>query len=156
MTRLALHGIKRRWRVKDNDSKTWTFTPKLDFGNKYDISFGSDRNQKLAAIVKFYEPDIHEIKNNIKIEKVEDQQSVLTKDNIKYDGNDKGTITIAQDTLKSLAYKLTSTDKPATNQVTIVFKFTSTNDSSIENITNDFNFIKALNIDEDNIQTFLH
>ena len=144
---------------KDNsDNPTWTFAPKLDLGNKYDISFTSDGSLKLAATVKFDEKEGHDIKNNIIIEEVKDPQSVLTKENIKHNGNDKGTITIAQSTLKSLADKLTSTEKPATNQVTIVFKLTSTNDASDENIkyiTNTFNFIKAKKIDNSNIQGIL-
>ena len=140
----------------DDVKTTWTFAPKSDLGNKYDISFTSDGTLKLQALVKFTEPDKHEIKK-YEIEKVDDNQNILTKDNIQYNDSD-GTFTIQKSTLKNLADKLTSTDKPDTNQVTIVFKLTSTNDASDENIkyiTNTFNFIKAKKIDDTNIQDIL-
>ena len=141
----------------DDDTKTnWTFAPKLDLGNNYNISFKSDGTPKLQATVKFNEPDGHEIKK-LEIESVSDPQGILTKDNIQ--PNLDGTLTIANDTLKSLAKKLTSTENIAiTNKVTIVFKLTSTNTASPENIKtieNTFNFVKAKNIDTSNIQDIL-
>ena len=139
---------------KTNDS-IWTFAPKFDLGNNYNISFKSDGTPKLQATVKFNEPDGHEIKK-LEIESVSDPQGILTKDNIQ--PNLDGTLTIAQATLKNLADALTSTDNPATNKVTIVFKLTSTNTASPENIKtieNTFNFVKAKKIDKSNIQDIL-
>ena len=142
----------------DNNTPTWSFAPKLDLKNSYDVSFTSDGTEKLHAKVGFTEPNKNEIKK-IEIEEVQDPQNVLNKDNMQLEDAD-GKLTISKTTLKELADKLTSTDKPATNKVPIVFKLTSTNDtagdSNIKYITNTFNFIKAKKIDKDNIQSILN
>ena len=135
-------------------SDTWSFNPKLDLGNTYDISFGSEGDKKRDAVVSFYEPDNYEIRK-IEIDEVQDPKNVLTKDKIQHKNNG---LTIPQDILKKLAGELTSTDKPATNQVSIVFKLTSTNttsDDNIKYITNNFNFIKAKKFDSSNIEALL-
>ena len=140
----------------DGKTPTWSFSPSLDLKNSYNISFKSDGTEKLHATVNFTETDKVEIKK-IEIEEVTDPQSVLTKDKMQLE--EDGKLTISKETLKNLAEKLTSTDKPATNEVTIKFKLTSTNDTSdnnIQYIEHEFNFIKALNIDENNLKTFLN
>ena len=131
---------------------TWSFSPSLDLKNSYNISFKSDGTEGLHATVNFIEADKTEIKK-IEIEEVTDPQSVLTKDKMQLE--EDGKLTIPKETLKNLAEKLTSTDKPATNEVTIKFKLTSTNDTSdnnIQYIEHTFNFIKAQKFDENNIQ----
>lgn len=138
----------------DNNTPTWSFSPAPNLDNTYNISFKSDGEKKRDAVVTFYEPDSHEIKK-IEIEEVQDPKNVLTKDKMQHKD---GKLIIPQDILKKLADGLTSTDKPATNKVSIVFKLTSTNATSSDNIkyiTNTFNFIKAKKIDKDNIESIL-
>ena len=140
---------------KTNDS-IWTFAPKFDAGNNYNITFASDGTPKLQASVKFTEDSGHDIKT-INIEEITDNQGILTKDNVGYAD---GAFSINKDNLRNLADKLTSTENIAvTNKVSIVFKLTSTNDTSSNNIkyiTNTFNFIKALKINNDNIKAVLN
>ena len=131
-----------------------TFAPRLDLGNSYNVSFTSAGVEKLHASVKFIEPNKYDYK--AEITEVTDGKGEITKDKIQY--NDDGTFTIETSILQALAGKLDSTDKPATNEVSITFKLTSTDTSlnnNTTNITKTFNFIKAKKIDNDGMQTLL-